>query len=58
MPFTSRTAVMDHLQERYGLTRGQAAEVADFASACGAYGIPGTASRRLQFMEGYGWYVD
>ena len=56
--FTARTYLMDHLQERYGLDRGQAATVADFASACGAYSIPGTSQRRVQYMEGFGYTID
>ena len=54
--FTARTYLMDHLQERYGLDRGAAATVADFASACGAYGVPGT-QRKVQYMEGFGYTI-
>ena len=56
--FTARTYLMDHLQERYGLDRGQAGTVADFAHACGACGIPGTHQRRVQFMEGFGYTIS
>lgn len=55
--FTARTWLMDHLQERYGLDRGTAATVADFAHACGAYMVPGT-QRKVQFMEGFGYTIS
>ena len=58
MVFIHRFQVIDFLQDRYGLDCGIAASVADFAHACGAYGIPGACQRRVQFMEGYGYTVN